>query len=157
SCDNIPAPALVTATDNCDATPSVTMMETNNQDADLEGCGHYPYDITRTWTATDACGNNSSASQTIHVSDTGNPTLVGVPATATASCDNIPAPALVTATDNCDATPSITMIETSTQDADLEACAHYTYDITRTWTATDACGNSSSASQTIHGIDEANH
>ena len=49
-----------TATDNCDPNPSVTY-------SDSEAAGSCPQakTITRTWTATDACGNSASADQTI--------------------------------------------------------------------------------------------
>src|SRR5258706_5629951 len=119
SCDDVPAAANVTATDNCDAPPSVDLDEQSTQSANLESCAHYTYDITRTWTATDACGNSSSASQSIHVSDATVPSLTDVASEPNASCDDVPAAANVTATDNCDATPSVDLDEQSTQSANL--------------------------------------
>ena len=143
-CDAVPAAADVTATDNCDAAPVVTLEETITP-----GACTGQYTITRTWTATDDCGNSSSrATQTINVIDTTAPTLVDVPADATVECDAVPAAADVTATDNCDAAPVVTLEETITPGA----CTGQ-YTITRTWTATDDCGNSSSATQTINVID----
>src|SRR5690606_17682595 len=91
-CDAIPAPAAVTATDNC-STAGVQITEITSP-----GC---PYTVTRTWTATDECGNQSMATQVITVIDTTNPSLVGVPANATVECSNIPTASIVTATDNC--------------------------------------------------------
>ena len=134
-CDAVPAAADVTATDNCDASPVVTLEETITP-----GACTGQYTITRTWTATDDCGNSSSATQTINVIDTTAPTLVDVPADATVECDAVPAAADVTATDNCDAAPVVTLEETITPGT----CTGQ-YTITRTWTATDDCGNSSSA------------
>ncbi|NNK81881.1 MAG: PKD domain-containing protein, partial [Flavobacteriaceae bacterium] len=61
------------------------------------------YTITRTWTATDECGNITSVDQTITVEDTTDPVLADIPADITAECDNIPAVGSPTATDNCDA------------------------------------------------------
>ena len=105
------------------------------------------YTITRTWTATDQCGNTSSASQTISVIDNTAPVLVGVPSNTTASCSSVPTAATVTATDNC-GTANVVMSETT---ASGNCPGNYT--ITRTWTATDQCGNTSSASQTISVTD----
>ena len=93
-CSDIPAPAVVTATDNCD--DNVVPVYTQ-----AIGSGNCPYTITRTWTATDNCGNTVSSSQILTVIDTIDPVLVGVPADATVECTDIPAPAEVNATDNC--------------------------------------------------------
>jgi len=65
----------------------------------LDGCGQI---ITRTWTATDNCGNATTASQVITVGDDGAPTFVSTPADVTVECDNIPDAAVLTANDNCD-------------------------------------------------------
>lgn len=48
------------------------------------GCGDY--DITRTWTATDFCGNSSSCVQIIQVRDTTNP-VINCPPDASIECD----------------------------------------------------------------------
>jgi hypothetical protein len=124
--------------DNCDDDLALTAISGINNVSD---CG---YDIERTWTATDDCGNSVSVSQVIHVVDSTNPVLVGVPANTTVNCDEIPAPAQVTATDNC-STPAVSMSQLVS-----EGCP---YTITRTWTATDICGNSSSATQVITVVD----
>jgi large repetitive protein len=149
SCDAIPAPAEVTATDNCDEAPEVVLVEESTQHASVTNMGHYNYIITRTWTATDVTGNSSTGVQVITVSDTQAPELMGVPSNVSASCDNIPTPAEVTATDNCDAAPVISFNEVSTQDTDVTEPGHYNYTITRTWTATDVAGNTTSEVQVI--------
>jgi hypothetical protein len=100
--------------------------------------------ITRTWTATDNCENSSTCDQIIEVQDTTAPELVNVPLDVTVECDAVPEPANVTATDNCDPLPTITYSETRT---DGDCPSNYT--LTRTWTATDACGNSTSETQVI--------
>ena len=69
----------MTATDNCDTDVPVTFSELSTV---VDGCGT----ITRTWTATDACGNTTTATQTITVEDNIAPVLSGVPAAITAQC-----------------------------------------------------------------------
>ena len=135
SCEAIPAAAIVTVSDNCDTTVAVVFSES---DSVVEGCGT----IVRTWTATDACGNAVTASQTLTVEDTAAPELVGVPDSVLVSCDAIPAAAIVTASDTCDSTLTVDFSETSDV---VEGCGT----IVRTWTVTDSCGNSTSAEQTI--------
>ncbi|WP_164905520.1 hypothetical protein, partial [Flavobacterium sufflavum] len=68
------------------------------------------YTLTRTWTAKDACGNESSKSQTITVKDTTAPVLSNAPADVTVECSAVPTAtaADLTATDNCDAAPVVT-------------------------------------------------
>ncbi|RMF68754.1 MAG: gliding motility-associated C-terminal domain-containing protein, partial [Alphaproteobacteria bacterium] len=138
-CDAVPAPASPTATDNCDTDVEIAFTEVRT-DGDCPDS----YTLTRTWTATDNCGNQTTQSQTITVQDTEAPVLAGVPADVTVECDAVPAPASPTATDNCDADVEITFTEVRT-DGDCPD----SYTLTRTWTATDNCGNSSSLSQTI--------
>ncbi len=133
--------ATPTATDNC--TGLITAQTPDALSYTIQGT------YTITWTYNDGNGNTSSQTQTVIVKDITAPVLSGVPANAAVSCDNIPAPATVNATDNCDASPVITYAEQSTQNADVQSVGHYQYTITRTWTATDVNGNSSSASQII--------
>jgi hypothetical protein len=103
----------------------------------------------RTWTATDACGNQTSASQVIDTVDTTAPLLLGVPADLVIECgDPIPPPAAVTATDGCDPSPQVDLIETVTP-GDCPGEQR----IERLWTATDGCGNAASARQVIDVVD----
>jgi hypothetical protein len=136
-CDSIPDPPSVTATDNC-SDVAVELSE-NTEPGHCDGA----LTITRTWTATDACGNQTSASQVITVQDTTAPVLSGVPADGIVECDSIPEPPQVTATDNC----SDPLVELS-ESVEPGPCNGATT-ITRTWTATDDCGNQTSASQVI--------
>ncbi|MFK7807058.1 MAG: hypothetical protein AB8F74_04575, partial [Saprospiraceae bacterium] len=118
------------------------------------GCDEATYNITRTWTATDACGNSSSCMQTIAIVDN-SPPNISCPADQNLICTDSTEPANTgnaTASDNCtnDADIEITFSDVSTQGT---GCDEATYDITRTWTATEACGNSSSCMQTIAIVD----
>ncbi|HNW77159.1 MAG TPA: hypothetical protein PKJ28_09770, partial [Bacteroidales bacterium] len=128
-----------TVTDACDPAPSLTY-----HDVTSPGSCPQEYSITRTWTATDACGNTSTASQTINVEDHTAPVITGVPPAATIECPSTPIFATLTVTDACDPAPSLTYNDITTPGS----CPQE-YSVTRTWTAEDACGNSSTASQTI--------
>jgi gliding motility-associated-like protein len=138
-CNAVPTAATLTATDNCDAAPAVTFQEVRT-----DGTCPNSYILTRTWTATDACGNSSSKTQTITVIDTTAPVLSEAPANVTVECNAVPEPATLTATDNCDVNPTVTFNEVRT-----DGNCPSNYILTRTWTATDACGNSSSKTQVI--------
>src|SRR6185295_13509732 len=114
-------------------------------------CGN-TFDATRTWVATDACGNVSApCSQTVTVIDTIAPTLDCSNSTnktvqiGTAWTFDPP-----TATDNSGSN-TISIVSTVTNIAGH--CGN-TFDATRTWVATDACGNQSApCSQTVTVID----
>ncbi len=137
--------ALVTATDNCGGVVTITHLD----DDITTGTCVNRYTITRTYIATDVCGNSSSQSQTISVNDQTAPVLSATPANVTVECDDIPVIPGITATDNCSGLTPVTFTESSTQVADELDCGHYNYMITRTWTTTDECGNSTSHSQAI--------
>jgi hypothetical protein len=139
-CGELPLVADVYALDNCDDNVLVTFDEDGEQD----GCY---YNITRTWTATDDCGNTVSAEQHIIVGDTTDPTIVWSAPNETIDCmDEVPAPIDPTFDDNCD--EELVVLPASSI-VDLE-CG---YMIHRTWTATDDCGNSITAVQDITVID----
>ena len=134
--ENVPPIPTVTATDNCDGAVDVTYSETTTGTSCAEV-------LTRTWTATDGCGNTATATQVINIgSDTEPPVLGGVPADATLSCAELPAPPIVKATDNCDGDVVVTLTET----VNGSGCS---YNVTRTWTATDDCGNTTTGVQVI--------
>ena len=129
----------VTATDNCDADVSVEFFEEilNSTCANSQS-------IVRTWIATDNCGNTAIGTQTITVGDNTAPTLVGVPTDVSIECGNVPNAPAVTATDNCDANVIVELTENQ-----INGSCVGNFTLVRTWTATDACGNSSTASQNI--------
>ncbi|MBI4720665.1 MAG: hypothetical protein HY770_05505, partial [Chitinivibrionia bacterium] len=140
---NVPAPANVTATDNCDGSIKPVFVEVD----DGKTC---PKLITRTWTASDACGNQVSCSQKITVHDTTDPVLSGCPDDNNYQCyKDVPAPAVVTATDNCDGSLAVTFVEKQSNPG--SSCDNT---ITRTWTAVDACGNDAICAQTIYVNDD---
>lgn len=147
-CDNVPAPAMPTAIDNCDADVTVTLNEVRTN-----GVCTDTYTLTRTWTATDDCGNVTADFQIITVEDTTPPTLNGIPGAVTIECNTIPNPPVIgtdiTGSDNCDVQVEITFAETSTQGTDPADCSFYNYTITRIWTGVDNCFNETTSTQLI--------
>src|SRR5262249_5885240 len=150
-CTAVPAPAKPTATDSCDSSPTISLVENSTQDPDVTKLAHYNYTITRTWTATDACGNHSAQSQVITVRDTTAPVLTGQGTAQTIQCPVTPVFTAPQAADNCDPNPQITFSDSTT----AGACAG-SYTVTRTWTVRDVSGNVSlPVSQTITVEDNA--
>lgn len=141
SCDAIPEPGLPQASDNC-----ANEVEINySGETRIDGACNDAYILRRRWTATDLCGNTRTAEQVISVRDLTAPVFTFVPADATVSCDAVPTPGQPDASDNCDPEVTIAYLgETRTNGTCPDE-----YVLTRRWTATDNCGNTTSASQRI--------
>jgi gliding motility-associated-like protein len=134
---DVPAMIDLGYTDNCDAPGTVTGV-------DLSDGLTCPETITRTWTFTDACGNNATVTQTITVQDTQVPVFAVPPADLTVECTgDVPAMTDLGWTDNCDGAGTVTGADGALTGG---ACGGT---ITRTWTFTDACGNNATVTQTI--------
>jgi len=132
--------AQVSASDTCSVVATnVTHLDTSN------GCT-----ITRIFavTATDGC-NNMASTTVVYTwkADLIAPVLSGCPANASYQhLGDVPAPAQVTAFDNCDGIPGVSLGQSSNG----TPC---NLTITRTWTATDSCGNRAQCSQTVTVVD----
>lgn len=135
------APTAVDAIDGS-SVPIVVTATTTNQ-----SCGG-SYEATRTWLAVDSCSNSASCSQTISVVDTTPPSIVCssnlLLEFGTAWSFSSPL-----ASDACSGT-NVTVTEFQTE---TNALCGNTYEATRTWLATDACGNSNFCSQTVTLLD----
>jgi hypothetical protein len=146
-CDESTLPAntgMASATDNCDPAPDVTYSDVTVASSTCP----QEYTINRTWTATDACGNSSTCAQVITVDDSTAPVITDCPANRTIECDESTLPAntgMASATDNCDPAPDVTYSDVTV----ASTTCPQEYTINRTWTATDACGNSSTCAQVI--------
>ncbi len=165
-CEDLPANVLdyrngmATASDNCgmtSITPSVDSM------ASMTGC----YEIVITWEAEDESGNTSSCDQVIVVEDDDIPVLekTGCDMAGT-NCDQdnvtvdcesdilaIVDPVIV---DECSATLNTTIVDDRLDadgkfltTAEVGMFDHYNYKVTRTWIATDACGNISNTIEQV--------
>jgi len=116
------------------------------------------YKEDRTWTFTDPCGNQNSHIQTITINDDKGPTFsTGFPEDKSFTCTdpcvtvNYVKPTCTggtpTAEDNCDSTGVVV------SSVDVAAASTVSFFpgtvVTRTWTATDTCGNPTSKNQII--------
>ncbi len=124
-----------TATDNIDADPVITYT-----DEIIDGNCPQEQIINRTWTATDSDENSSDCLQIITLSDRTTP-VITCPADTFVYFGEATEPAntgSATADDNCDSDPTISYVDLLTENI-----------ITRTWIATDGCGNSIQCNQEI--------
>ncbi|WP_188375415.1 DUF7507 domain-containing protein, partial [Winogradskyella haliclonae] len=130
------------ATDNCDDNFTVT---SNYDYANLViSCGAAGT-IDVIYTLTDVQNNSSTFDATFTIEDTTAPVIDALPAESTIDCPDTPVFATATATDACGSDFTLTFNDVTTQGN----CAG-NYTVTRTWTATDECGNSSTATQVIN-------
>jgi len=143
--DDLPTD-VATATDNCgggQGAVNVDVTETREPGK----CAN-SYRVIRLFTATDECGNAATASQVVTVTDNQAPVFNSVPANVSLSCSEEIPSEIATATDNCDDIVNVTMAERT-----VAGNCDDQFEIIRIFTAKDACGNASTASQTITIID----
>lgn len=140
-------PDMYTAEDECGPDWEENFVPVDFAEVKSDSTCPGKFTLTRTWTATDGCGNQAVYTQVIHVKDSIAPVIddSNLSAMLSFSCaSEIPVPPTVTATDNSVGTPTVTLSEVRSD----EQCANK-FKLTRTWTATDACGNTSTYKQTI--------
>jgi hypothetical protein len=146
-CSPSDAPAAVTSVNQLEAL-GLAIADTRTTDNNLlvtstdVVSGSCPIEIRREYTITDACGNSSKIAQRISIDDTTAPVVTGQGADVSIVSPALPVFTAPTATDNCGGEVNFTSNDVSTTSGTSTI-------ITRTWTATDACGNSSSVSQAI--------
>jgi hypothetical protein len=121
--------------------------------SEITGTCHGEKTILRTWSVTDSCGRTDSHTQTILVQDTTPPFILEpIPEDEEADCLDDLSPPSVSAHDytygpDMYATPAtVTLEESSTFQDPGTNCQ---YEISRTWTATDDCGNTNTTSQVV--------
>src|SRR4030095_5899492 len=135
-----------TATDAC----GVPTLSSSDGSVQSNGCGRSQ---TRTWTARDACGNTSTASRTATwTADLTAPTLTTGGTGTSLGCnpsagDINGALGTASATDAC-STPTVTSSDGSVGSTGCNRTQ------TRTFTAIDHCGNTSTASRTVTWIED---
>lgn len=129
--------AVAFALDNCDPAPTISVSAETIEAA----CG---YQFIRTWVATDICGNTTSVSQVVSISDEVQPVFTFVPADVVIACDVALPVEVAVAIDDC------SDVTITWNDEVLNDCAG---SIIRHFIATDGCGNMSSADQLITRVD----
>jgi subtilisin-like proprotein convertase family protein len=145
---------FATADDNCGILVGPIIIGDTPIPAPGGGCSA----LERTWWAMDVNGLTNFCVQIITVKDDVKPEIdwngatagTGTPpADVTIECDDpLPAAASFGATDNC-STPTIGTSLSSTQGSNPAQCSYYEYMVTRTYSATDACGNVTTYNQKI--------
>ncbi len=134
----------IQAIDVCEGLLSVDFFESSTQDPDSLTCEHYNYTITRTWEANDICGNSISQSQIITVIDTIIPGFT-IPPDITVQCQFLDSLSIAgqptNLIDDCS-----DVVASYVDGLPSTSCS---YDLERTWTITDRCGNSSSFVQVL--------
>ena len=128
-----------TAKDNCDVNPIVKMEDGTaivSKECDKDG---FVVKMQCGWIATDECGNKTQIWLSIVVRDSKAPDMVGVPSNITITDkDVVPTAPNVLAKDKCDKDAKVIFAENKIGNV-----------ITLTWTASDACGNKTTATQII--------
>ncbi|MBS1634267.1 MAG: HYR domain-containing protein, partial [Bacteroidetes bacterium] len=152
--------AAPVATDNCTTTPTIHLVsDVTTPDPNCANA----YIRVRTWNFTDGCGNTSlNFVQTITVQDNTAP-VITCPATGninrntTVACTYVASNGEFNATaiDNCGTvTLSYTLSGATTgSGSSLDGVAFNIGSTTVTWTATDACNNTSTCSFTVTVVD----
>jgi hypothetical protein len=134
--------------DNC-SLPASLVIEPYVDGLHTPGTCTGNYSFVRTWTVKDVAGNATVKTQTINVNDDDGP-VITLPVLATIQCGTDLNPAIFgrpSAVDACGGTVTLT------SSPDIITGTGCSYTVTRTWTATDECGNISTAVQTINIAD----
>ncbi len=138
----------VSVSDACDQfiVPELTVTVTRPESCEEAG---YTEQRTYTWVATDACGNSTTLSLNFYVIDDVAPVLYGIPDDITVRCAPLPVvPEVYTA--------DTTLAGRTEYSEEVEAGpVEGEFVVTRTWVATDNCGNTAKATQTILWIQDA--
>ena len=137
--------ASPTASDNCGGAVTITFVSDviTNQTCDNR------FTLTRTYRATDVCGNSATCAQVITVFDNTPPTFLNPPANITVECFFVPPVVIPAAIDNCTGTVTVILVS----ETQVPGVCPTVYTLTRLFRATDNCGNSATVSQVITVVD----
>jgi hypothetical protein len=138
-CGTTPSFGLPVITDACDGQVDVVFS-----DITIQGQCPQEYSVTRTWIATDDCGNTANCSATIVVQDNTAPIIICPIVVSPIECGTTPSFGLPVITDACDG-----QVDVVFSDITIQGLCPQEYSVTRTWIATDDCGNTANCSATI--------
>ena len=134
-----------TATDNCTTAPRIAYTDA----VTTGGPAPLVKTIKRTWTATDAAANRAAFVQTIKVV---NPVVIHCPPDRTVECGAGITPEK-TGTATATTSPGCGKVTLTYKDASVNGAQPIVKMITRTWTATDGCGNKTTCAQKLTVVD----
>jgi len=144
----IPYPNIA-AYDDCKGNLEVLFSEVSSRGENKDSCDYYNYSIVQSWEADDGCGNLIQHSRTITVIDNTKPDFE-VPDDITVGCSDTENLEITgepkNVSDNCYQNLNIRY-------QDQKEGSGCQYDIFRTWTLEDACGNITSKVQKIMVVD----
>ena len=140
SMDVLPQPV---ALDGCNEETSLTWSD----DVSVQGCATPASEIIRTYTATDACGNQSTASTAAVFLDSIPPVWTSAAPDTTVNCESNMDVVLPTAVDNCSAVEVAWFADT------LGLASSGMYTVLNTFLASDACGNTAIHTQVVTHVD----
>ncbi|MEO0728703.1 MAG: hypothetical protein AAFZ63_29475, partial [Bacteroidota bacterium] len=132
----------IKATDECGDVASINFMDSSPIEP---SCANDQQVFERVWTVTDLFGNSTTFTQLISIIDNTGPVFLDVPADA---CEDETIDGTVTAIDEC--TGDEVDVQFSEAASTEPGCGEV---LTRTWTATDACGNTSTTTQQVFYAD----
>ncbi len=161
TCPGMPYSERVSYNDDNLQNPAYSIYtQASNGTVTIDNTGKFFYmpnnlDCTTDVFVYEVCNQNtgccSQATVTLVLGDNTDPVLTNVPADVTIGCDDaMPQVPLISGYDECPGL-SIDYAEVSNQHF-VGACESYT--VTRTWTATDLCGNAVSKTQNIQVSDQ---
>jgi hypothetical protein len=137
----------VVATGNPVVVSSCGTTTTTHNDVISNQTNNYNYVITRTFTIVDEANDTVTCVQIVTVQDTTKPVFVeDLPQDTTVNCDAVPDAVVMTATDNCSLANVVTIDYTEVR---TDGDCPYNYTLTRTWVATDECGNETTHVQIV--------
>jgi HYR domain len=138
-CDAAAVLGTATATTTCQSAAAVNITSVD-QAAGTPCAGR---SLTRTFTATDACGNQKTGVQVITIAaDNAAPSFASIPNNVQVPCTSaLPAFGTASATDLCSS------VVVSSIDLPVTGSCALGYTFRRVFTATDACGNTATAQQ----------
>ncbi|MCC7246036.1 MAG: T9SS type A sorting domain-containing protein, partial [Saprospiraceae bacterium] len=151
-CYEVPTPGMAMATDNCSGSVTVTYLGQTS----TPGVCPVLYTLTRTWLATDVCGNTSTKTQTITVTDLFPPLITVKPANVIVECSPENQYQLDDYLNNfggAQATDCSTITWSYEEISSQQGCGN-TFSNRYRFTATDACGNSSSVDAGFTVVDQ---